>query len=290
MTQTERRTEPRNDDGNVIPLVLLTQERMGEEMFVALKKGETGRLRHLLSMGGDPDSRNKDGYTLLMVAVKDNSEDAVDALIAAYADLNALGPDGKNAILLAAGGNPSIARTLIENYADLSHINPASPDAADIAKRHGNYSLAAEIELRKSNENYRKAAEAKKKEIEAKKEERSRLREMACAVGDTFSSAFATAAASTRSAKDYVVGKTVMAKDKTVRAAKAFAAVCTKQATAFTGMCSRFFTPAETLSPLDAFRFESTEMLAAKDFVGPLPQPQGFMGPLPQACLKPPGA
>lgn len=280
MTQTEHRAEPAIAGENVLPLIIrMSPERMGEEMFVALKNGETHRLRHLLAMGGDPDSRAKDGYTLLMTAVKDNAEDAVDALLSAYADINALGPDGKNAILLAAGGNPSIARTLIEHYADLSHIDPSSPDAAEAAKRSGNYSLAAEIEMRKNNENYQKAVERKKKEIAEKKEERSRLHSMFCSLGESLSSAYDSAAETTRSAKDYIVEKTVKAKDKTVRAAKAFAAVCSRQTHAITGMCSKFIAdfrlPASAAqSPsVEDFRNNASEMLALHACAAPVPAP-----------------
>ena len=197
----------------------IVEECLSEEMFVTLKKGEIHRFCSLLAAGGNPNAVNREGYSLLMVAVKENAEDFVDALVNAVVDINMRGPGGVTAMILAmAGGSYDIARTLLNNFTDLSGIRDGNS-----ARKHGREDIARQVEMAKQSAFYAKKAAEKKKEIERAREEqetKSYFASLSANLTSSFSSAFDTAAAKKKSAKEYVWDIAATTKKKTVAKAK----------------------------------------------------------------------
>lgn len=214
---------------NGLSSAFLAREVLSGEMFAALQAGETHRLRHLLARGGDPDAKNAGGYTLLMVAVKERYEDAVEAILGAYADINMKGPGGLTALMLAAaGGNLSIAKVLAEEYADITEINEAGLDAPEMARRSGRPDIALVLEQKKQMDAYRKAVEEKKRQIEHRKQEREHKKRLFSSFMDGMEAAASATASYGRSVADYFRETADTVTQKAVAGARAVKCYCSR--------------------------------------------------------------
>ena len=71
-----------------------------EDMLAAVRAGDVPRINALLARGIDADSTDRDGSTLLMVAASAGKLDAVSALVAAKAGINARNQYGESALML----------------------------------------------------------------------------------------------------------------------------------------------------------------------------------------------
>lgn len=144
--------------------------KLGAELFAAIHAGKVDAVRDLLRRGAKPDSRDAEGNTALMFAVRENHEKIVDVLLAAGADPLLKNHAGLTALIFSAsGGNLSIAKLLVDHYADNGVTDPSSPAAAEMARAKGNYDLAAMLEQKKAAALFNKAAKLKK-EAEKKRE------------------------------------------------------------------------------------------------------------------------
>ncbi len=227
-TISENFSHPMNGAINTV-----LEERLSEEMFINLRKGEIGRFRALLAMGGNPNAVNREGFSLLMVAARDNAIDAVDALLNVPGlDINMKGPGGIASIVLAmAGGNFDIVKTLMREYADVSDITDVEE-----ARKHGRHDLAAQLEMAKLSLIYAKNAEDKKKQIEKEKlqhESEFSFAKFRASVAISISEVYGNVAVKTKAAKDYVWEAAATAKKKTVEKAR-YAKECTSE------FCSAF--------------------------------------------------
>ena len=73
-----------------------------DDMLVAIKTGSAPDVRAILNRGLDPNTVDREGYTLLMLAIRDGNGDIVDVLLAAKANPNARNIHGDTALRLAA--------------------------------------------------------------------------------------------------------------------------------------------------------------------------------------------
>jgi ankyrin repeat protein len=83
-----------------------------EDMLVAIKRGSAADVTAILKRGLDPDIVDREGNTLLMLAVRDGNEEILDVLLAARANPNARNASGDTALRLAAfrGSLPMVER------------------------------------------------------------------------------------------------------------------------------------------------------------------------------------
>lgn len=92
---------------------------LGAALFDASYAGATATVSRLLASGADPNWRNRDGWTPLMIAAAERHLDTVAALLAAKADPNARNVLGRTALMFASRyGQDAIAERLLAAGAD----------------------------------------------------------------------------------------------------------------------------------------------------------------------------
>lgn len=123
----------------------------------ALRNDEVDTLRRLQRQGFDLNTRDETGQPGLMLALRSDSLRAAGFLIAQPGiDLDALGPTGENALMLAAlRGHAGLLRQLIERGAEVNkpgwtplhyaatHPGPASVEMVELLLEHSAYIDAA---------------------------------------------------------------------------------------------------------------------------------------------------
>jgi hypothetical protein len=91
-----------------------------EDLFDAVQGNDSRWLKQLITEGGDPDTVDREGYSLLMIAARDGKDHALRALLAAKAKVNARNRLGETALMLAAiEGRVEIAKLLVFNGAQI---------------------------------------------------------------------------------------------------------------------------------------------------------------------------
>lgn len=128
-----------------------------EDFLRALRNDEIDILRRLQRQGFDFNTRDTTGQPGLMLALRSDSLQSAGYLIAQPGiDLDALGPNGENALMLAAlRGHAALLRQLIERGAEVNkpgwtplhyaatHPGPASAEMVELLLEHHAYIDAA---------------------------------------------------------------------------------------------------------------------------------------------------
>lgn len=150
-----------------------TPEKLGEDLFTAIREGDVDAVRELIREGARPDSRDAEGVTALMYAARENYEKMVDVLLEEGADPLLKSDKGLTALMYAAsGGNLEVAKLIVQNYADRGVTDESSPDAAELAREKGHYALAALIEQKRQAHLFNRIAKQRKKAQEKKEAEK----------------------------------------------------------------------------------------------------------------------
>src|SRR5258706_178671 len=110
---------------HVIVIALLTssvsvwpQSSSFEQVLQAAEKGDAATVAGLLDRGVDPNTADKDGNTLLMLATQAQSAPLVSLLLSRKAAVDARNAHGDTALMMAAlAGSVDLARTLIASGA-----------------------------------------------------------------------------------------------------------------------------------------------------------------------------
>lgn len=99
-----------------------------EDFFQAVARNDADSVRSLLQRGFDPNSRNGDGQTGLLLALRDQSPRVAEALWAsAVLDVNAANANGETPLMMAAlRGDLVWARRLVDRSAQV-HRDGWSP-------------------------------------------------------------------------------------------------------------------------------------------------------------------
>ena len=113
---------------NMIPYLMNQQTTQINDFLIAAVSAEQREItEQLLGMEADPNTINKNGDSVLLIAVKKNNNEIIQILLQAGADVNfATKNDGRTPLLQAAKGSPSkIVQFLLRRGAK---VNQASKD------------------------------------------------------------------------------------------------------------------------------------------------------------------
>ena len=103
-----------------------------------VKAGDAAAARTLLARGGDPNSGDADGSTVLHFAVENDETELIQALLAAGARARVANRHGITPLHLAAtNGNLTIVQRLIAAGADVNGVTPGGETALMMASRTG---------------------------------------------------------------------------------------------------------------------------------------------------------
>ena len=103
-----------------------------------VKAGDAAAARTLLARGGDPNSADADGSTVLHFAVENDETELIQALLAAGARARVANRHGITPLHLAAtNGNATIVQRLIAAGADVNGVTPGGETALMMAARTG---------------------------------------------------------------------------------------------------------------------------------------------------------
>jgi len=103
-----------------------------------VKAGYAAAARTLLARGGDPNSGDADGSTVLHFAVENDETELIQALLAAGARARVANRHGITPLHLAAtNGNATIVQRLIAAGADVNGVTPGGETALMMASRTG---------------------------------------------------------------------------------------------------------------------------------------------------------
>jgi len=93
-----------------------------DDLLKAADKGDVTTVALYLNKGLDPNSTDKLGQTLLMIAAVEGHEELVKLLISRKADVRRRSPAGDSALMLASlKGYLNIVKLLVEHGAQISH-------------------------------------------------------------------------------------------------------------------------------------------------------------------------
>jgi uncharacterized protein len=148
-----------------------------EEIFKATRADDSKTVAGLLDRGMDPNSTDKEGYTLLMIAAQQGYSDLVRLLLAHKATVDRRSPFGDTALLMgslkghlevvellvgagaqvdreggwtplgyaAFGGDPALVRFLLSKGADKNAVQPNGYTPLMLAVRNGHSGAAREL-------------------------------------------------------------------------------------------------------------------------------------------------
>jgi TonB family protein len=104
----------------------------------AITYGQVELVRQLLENGADPNTKDPNGNTLLMLVAGAGHVDLVRLLLAHGADIDAAAPVGSTALMFAAfHGHAEAVRVLLDNGADVNATADLGITAVRLAARNG---------------------------------------------------------------------------------------------------------------------------------------------------------
>lgn len=124
--------------------------KLGQDLFVAVGKGDHAGVQSLLKRGADPNAQNGLGLTPLYFAAASGQTPVIEALLQAGAKLDASSPYGSPLTFAAMTGSTPAAKLLLARGADL---NPWRADGIAVlmmASRAGNTEIVGELLRRKA--------------------------------------------------------------------------------------------------------------------------------------------
>lgn len=131
------------------PTIVNTKDQSTGEaaLHIVTRARDTGWMRYLLESGADPNTRDRDGVTPLLIAVDQRFTDGARLLLAGRADINLQNRSGETPLIKAVQlRDQAMVRLLVERGAnpDIAD-NLAGYSARDYADRDSRGSAIAQI-------------------------------------------------------------------------------------------------------------------------------------------------
>lgn len=115
-----------------------------EDVFEDAQFGDVSALQEYLRHGGDIESRNHSGYSLLMLAAYNGHIAASEFLLSRGADVDSTDNSGNTVLMNAAfRGHAEVAEILLAAGADTTLRNQHDMSAADFARLFGRRNILA---------------------------------------------------------------------------------------------------------------------------------------------------
>lgn len=107
-------------------------------LYTAAEQGDTAIVRRLLNEGADPNERNQNGWTALMIAAANQHPETVKMLLEQGASPNIINLFGRSALMYAAlYGNTILVEQLIQFGAEVDLNESGDPNALGRAASEG---------------------------------------------------------------------------------------------------------------------------------------------------------
>jgi ankyrin repeat protein len=126
------------------------QGKLGQDLFMAVNRGDHASVQSLLKRGADPDARNAIGLTPLFIAAASGQTQVIETLLHAGAKLDAPSPFGTALTFAAMAGNTPATKLLLARGADLNPFRPDGITVLMMAARTGNVEIISELLRRKT--------------------------------------------------------------------------------------------------------------------------------------------
>ena len=119
----------------------------GKQLLKASVQGDDESVRHLLQAGADPDAKDEDGYTALMLAIIWNHFGVVEQLLQFGADSNVKSKNKASTALMTAAywGLSKVVRHLLQSDADPDAKNVYGETALMMAARKGRSKIVRDL-------------------------------------------------------------------------------------------------------------------------------------------------
>jgi ankyrin repeat protein len=127
--------------------------KLGQDLFIAVNRGDLTSVRSLLQRGADPNARNGLQFTPLFIAAASGQTEVIEALLQAGAKRDAPSPYGTALTFAALSGSVPSLKLLLARGAD---INPFRADGITVlmmVSRIGDAEIVRELLRRKADVN-----------------------------------------------------------------------------------------------------------------------------------------
>lgn len=119
-------------------LLTILLKSMPDHLVHGVALGSSEVVQAQLNQGANPNTKDSEGWPVLLLAAAKGDENVITLLLEAKADINATNPEGATALMAATLGNhEDVVKKLINAGADVATKNQAGATARDMAKRKG---------------------------------------------------------------------------------------------------------------------------------------------------------
>lgn len=132
---------------------VVSEGRLGQDLFLAIDHRDLGGVRALLKQGADPNSRNGLEFTPLYVAAGSGQPEVMEALLQGGAKLEAASPYGTALTFAINGGNIPGIHLLLARGADIHASRSDGLTSLALACRGGAVEIVGELLHRKAKVN-----------------------------------------------------------------------------------------------------------------------------------------
>lgn len=123
----------------------MSKGKLGQDLFLAIDRRDVAQVQALLKQGADPNSRNGLEFTPLYIAAASHQPEAMKALMASKAKIDAESPYGTALFFAAMSGHTEGVKLLADKGAQVNISRVDGTTALMMAAQSGNPTTSAEL-------------------------------------------------------------------------------------------------------------------------------------------------